>query len=996
MELIEIFQVLGIERTKDERAIKNAYREKLAVTNPEDNPEGFKRLRAAYEEACRYAKQVEEEEEQPEDATPAGRWLQKVEAIYGRMNTRCDVKLWKKVFDDDIFLSLEEEENCRLLLLRFLMDHYKLPTDVWKLIDDRINIVKDITKLRERFPADFLHYIAGKCERGEDIEFDQFEGEPDAPYDLFLQYYDRCWQAFNDEEYDQAVEFIQNADDLKIFHPAMEICRALLWDRQEKSEDAIQLMLGLKERFPEDGMVCYNTAEILWKNNRKEAAATIYEALKAGNKKHYMANVRLSRWYYENGRYQEAKKCAEEVLSLGAEDEFMELLCQINQELEKEMEANYKRDKDCRIGLDLCWCYLQDGKTNQGLRLAVSLDKQIPPEKQTEYNGLLTKLLVETADYEDAIAMAEIWEQSLLEKLPQDDEEEAEKDRDRIRQSHVIRMQCYRSLGYADKKYFPEAIKEAEKMETGTAKDIGLLLEKAQILMEMEEYDQSLDITQRLIDEYQIYAAHATSMEVYRRQWDAQGVVQCGRQCINAFPNYVRAYELVAKVYLDLKYTEELEELLKEAEEKEIESVILDAYRYQLTHTIPDTGILDRKLQAFRRDFLEHIEQGELVYYEKGLPKITEYLYWFPGTYMLVERGIYHKAAHRLEEAKEDFEKALAENPAQPYALNGLSFVYKFRGEYDKALVCLKKAILYLGEDKSPSMYTDLGNLYSLLGDYERALASYQIYEKADGKKYRYHLKNLAICLGRCGKVDEAIAMLGKAYGDKDKFEYYAEMAKIYQLSGNQDKSLALIEKWAKEIVGEVNPFKMLNFKKRAEDLKAWDVSDYHSTLAWQALMFGPTEKALRFFDKLVKSCEAKGSAEGEICDAMFASILCGDDKRGKYYGEKLKAFLKKEKFASHSEYTNMEKSHLQMEILAAYYTESDETIQEMFDRREKCELCHQCTFTICKELEGVYILFLLRQGKVEEAYERVQRNLEKQRDEYMLAIQNIKKITVM
>ena len=60
MDKIEIFQILGIEYTKDEHLIKNAYREKLAVTNPEDNPEGFKRLRAAYEEACRLAKQPEE------------------------------------------------------------------------------------------------------------------------------------------------------------------------------------------------------------------------------------------------------------------------------------------------------------------------------------------------------------------------------------------------------------------------------------------------------------------------------------------------------------------------------------------------------------------------------------------------------------------------------------------------------------------------------------------------------------------------------------------------------------------------------------------------------------------------------------------------------------------------------------------------------------------------------------------------------------------------
>lgn len=42
MEILEIFQVLGIEATKDEQAIRNAYRDKLSVTNPEDNPEGFK------------------------------------------------------------------------------------------------------------------------------------------------------------------------------------------------------------------------------------------------------------------------------------------------------------------------------------------------------------------------------------------------------------------------------------------------------------------------------------------------------------------------------------------------------------------------------------------------------------------------------------------------------------------------------------------------------------------------------------------------------------------------------------------------------------------------------------------------------------------------------------------------------------------------------------------------------------------------------------------
>ena len=53
MERQLVFHVLGIDETKDEQEIKNAYRSLLKTANPEDDPEGFKRLREAYEEALR-------------------------------------------------------------------------------------------------------------------------------------------------------------------------------------------------------------------------------------------------------------------------------------------------------------------------------------------------------------------------------------------------------------------------------------------------------------------------------------------------------------------------------------------------------------------------------------------------------------------------------------------------------------------------------------------------------------------------------------------------------------------------------------------------------------------------------------------------------------------------------------------------------------------------------------------------------------------------------
>ena len=55
MEIKNIFDILEIEVTKDEDAIKKAYREALRKHNPEDDPEGFKAVRAAYEKAIAYA-----------------------------------------------------------------------------------------------------------------------------------------------------------------------------------------------------------------------------------------------------------------------------------------------------------------------------------------------------------------------------------------------------------------------------------------------------------------------------------------------------------------------------------------------------------------------------------------------------------------------------------------------------------------------------------------------------------------------------------------------------------------------------------------------------------------------------------------------------------------------------------------------------------------------------------------------------------------------------
>ena len=85
--------ILGIEPTKDKKTITAAYRAKLRQTNPEDKPEEFKALRAAFEEAMTLAEK--EDLEPVRDESPLGLWMESIAKLYEDYASRINPDCWK-------------------------------------------------------------------------------------------------------------------------------------------------------------------------------------------------------------------------------------------------------------------------------------------------------------------------------------------------------------------------------------------------------------------------------------------------------------------------------------------------------------------------------------------------------------------------------------------------------------------------------------------------------------------------------------------------------------------------------------------------------------------------------------------------------------------------------------------------------------------------------------------------------------------------------------
>ena len=285
MDVRKIFEILGIQETKDESGIKNAYRKQLAVTNPEDNPEGFKRLRAAYEEALKYVRQEDIPAENISD-TPVTQFLKRLDDLYRSLSRRLDRAQWECLLKDEILDNLDLCEDAKWGFFQYLSSHHELPPDVWHLLDQTFHIVRDSRQFQEHLPVSFVKYILFFCSEDADdacFPFAYLEGSDTADYDEFIHKLNDLSQLMDkSDSYDDREKWLAEVsgsvaylESLQISHPYFDLEKARYALKTGRSEEALEtaehlMTLGLNT--PRLLFVC---AQIFRECGRTEEALQI-------------------------------------------------------------------------------------------------------------------------------------------------------------------------------------------------------------------------------------------------------------------------------------------------------------------------------------------------------------------------------------------------------------------------------------------------------------------------------------------------------------------------------------------------------------------------------------------------------------------------------------------------------------------------------------------------------------------------------------------------
>lgn len=680
------FQILGLSETKEEGKIRQNYLTLLKDTNPEDDPEGFKRLREAYEEALRFARQREEEEEQPQGEV--GLWMQRVREIYRDILLRREADNWKTLFDDPVCVGLDTFLEARGQLLGFLSGHSFLPQTVWRLLDQVFHVLDDFDALKEEFHVNFLRHIEYHVNTGDFLDYSLFEAqdgylpEGDEEADDYIREY---FQIKNQLENDETESVSQSLSDLKrhgIYHPYEEVERLRLYIRKKECEKVREQAESLIERYPEDGYVRVWTGKIFYDTGDTERGFAQWEAVLSEEPDYYMAKYFAMHYLAERKSWYRAGKYVNELIKVNRRDE--ELL-QMQKEIDNELvpvlrEAldkgeSYEDLSGKELRSFLGW-RLFDLERYEDILDLLAEDSEL----ETEEDGLELKAwaLYRLECYEKAIPVY----LAHLKRVQENEDDEKEK-ASKAAQSHRLLGVCYYCTEKPDEG--ERETRTAIEMEEDPKIRIDCKYYLADRYLSRKEYEKATEVCDDILEADEgFYPAYLVRQEACYHMRKAQQVVDDYYRAIDLYAGFDKPYLYAAMIFYDYNQYRDALGVIERARENQVE--FSQKLRFQEAKIL---RMLSEDEESRKRP-LEIL--NALIEETKGEPeKEPEDRDVLDRAELLFEKGLLFEADEKLDTAIELVQGAIMLDPEEPYYVLVLGNLLRDSEQFDKALVQYKR-----------------------------------------------------------------------------------------------------------------------------------------------------------------------------------------------------------------------------------------------------------------------------------------------------------------
>ena len=684
MQELDIWKELGIEKTKDEKAIKKAYYVRLKQVNPEDDPEGFKVLRAAYDEAAAYARADESEEEQDEYDL----WINEVQEVYDHFLKRTDPSEWEKIFNQEICCSLDTQDMAAERLLAFMMNHYYVPYYVWNKMEEIFGIKERKESLCEKFPGNYIEYVISEIgNTTDDGYYDQFEGNLEGNLDELIQTQSQCfddlYQQLLLEEIDQRNfssihEKLEAIHEMDVRHLFTQVIEATVAFYEKDVETVKRCFERLKEKLGEDTEALKENSNLLQGfalgyevTGEKEKADALRNDLAEHSDRLYILSDCV-RYFLDAGDFSRAKDLTVSYMEKYADyPVLVQYMVKANEKMILQFRKEAEEGNEDSV-YELGWIYFQNEQYQECIDYIRPHKPEPGAEKEYTYYNLLGRCLARNEQYDEAIPClikAHQMIKKVKEKGAQGEEEERMLRREGLilatiamsyheKARNLLEKNTASSENYrqADK-YLTEAvtmIEESVSVEKNMRDRIYFQREKALIYFDREEYSKCIDTCDEMIQDVpEWYLIYLLRGQAFYKMDYPQNVIDDFYTITRVVPENLdnpHLYISPIMTYLNYSRYDNVKELFEFAQEHGAKSPVLDMLKlYYEYEQEPDAQKLTEIKECLGRLLTEKndFSKKQIAEFYIFAAYVTDEESYFAG--MMEEAGkIYPGCARRV------------------------------------------------------------------------------------------------------------------------------------------------------------------------------------------------------------------------------------------------------------------------------------------------------------------------------------------------------------